>query len=65
MWRQLVRSPNLLGLPFSICFMQYINAASAAAAPDAKKKRVSQGAPVSGRGGLIFEWWLARVDQHK
>jgi hypothetical protein len=47
-WRRLARAPDLLGLTSSICFVQYINAASAAAVPNAKKKRVRWGAPVSG-----------------
>jgi hypothetical protein len=37
-----VRAPDLLGLPSSICFTRYIDAASIAAAPDAKKKRVER-----------------------
>jgi hypothetical protein len=51
---QLVRAPDLLGLPSSICFTQYINAASVATAPDSKKKRVRRGTPMS-------EWADLRV----
>jgi hypothetical protein len=36
------RAPDFLGLPSSICFARYIDAASAAVTPDAKKKKVER-----------------------